>query len=41
MLSAIQDAIGMPITRTPVSPDKILNALEGAATGYTMLQTHV
>ena len=41
VLSAIQDAIGMPITRTPVSPDKILNALEGGATGYTMLQTHV
>ncbi len=41
VLSAIQDAIGMPITRTPVSPDKILNALEGGATGYTTLQTHV
>jgi len=41
VLSAIQDAIGMPITRTPVSLDKILNALEGGATGYTTLQTHV
>ena len=41
VLSAIQDAIGMPITRTPVSMDKILNALEGGATGYTTLQTHV
>jgi CO/xanthine dehydrogenase Mo-binding subunit len=41
VLSAIQDAIGMPITRTPISPDKILNALEGGATGYTTLQTHV
>ena len=41
VLSAIQDAIGMPITRTPVSLGKILNALEGGATGYTTLQTHV
>ncbi len=41
VLSAIQDATGMPITRTPVSSDKILNALGGGATGYTTLQTHV
>ena len=41
IVSAIYDAIGIYINRTPVTPDKILNALEGGATGYTTLQTHV
>ena len=41
IMSAVIDAIGVHINRTPVSPDKILNAIEGGATGYTTLQTHV
>jgi len=41
VLSAVYDAIGVYINRTPISSDKILNALEGGATGYTTLQTHV
>jgi CO/xanthine dehydrogenase Mo-binding subunit len=41
VLSAVYDAIGVYINRTPLSIDKILNALEGGATGYTTLQTHV
>ena len=41
IVSAIYDAIGIYINRTPVTPDKILNALDGGATGYTTLQTHV
>ena len=41
VLSAVYDAIGVYINRTPLSLDKILNALEGGATGYTTLQTHV
>lgn len=39
--SAVMDAIGGIVTRTPLTPDKILNALEGGNTGYTTLQTHV
>ncbi len=41
VLSAVYDAIGVYLDRTPISLDKILNALEGGATGYTTLQTHV
>ncbi|MEX1258485.1 MAG: molybdopterin cofactor-binding domain-containing protein [Gemmatimonadota bacterium] len=41
IVSAVYDAIGVPIYRTPLTPDKILNAIEGGATGYTTLQTHV
>ncbi len=41
VLSAVYDAIGVYLNRTPLSNDKILNALEGGATGYTTLQTHV
>ncbi len=41
IVSAIYDAIGVHINRTPITPDRILNALEGGATGYTTLQTHV
>ena len=41
IVSAIYDAIGVYINRTPITADKILNALEGRATGYTTLQTHV
>ena len=41
IVSAIYDAIGVYINRTPITPDKVLNALEGGATGYTTLQTHV
>jgi xanthine dehydrogenase molybdenum-binding subunit len=41
IVSAVYDAIGVPINRTPLTPDKILNAIEGGSTGYTRLQTHV
>lgn len=41
VVSAVFDAIGVPIGRTPLTPDKILNAIEGGATGYSTLQTHV
>jgi xanthine dehydrogenase molybdenum-binding subunit len=41
IISAIYDAVGVAVNRTPVTPDKILAALEGAATGYSLLQTHV
>ncbi len=41
VLNAVYDAIGVYLNRTPLSIDKILNALEGGATGYTTLQTHV
>jgi hypothetical protein len=35
------DAIGVYINRTPLTPDKILNAIEGGSPGYTTLQTNV
>jgi CO/xanthine dehydrogenase Mo-binding subunit len=41
VVSAVYDAIGVPINRTPLTPDKILNAIEGGVGGYTRLQTHV
>ena len=41
VLSAIYDAIGIYLNRTPLTPDKILNALEGGSPGYTQLQMHV
>jgi xanthine dehydrogenase molybdenum-binding subunit len=41
IMSAVIDALGIYINRSPVTPDKILNAIEGATTGYTTLQTHV
>jgi xanthine dehydrogenase molybdenum-binding subunit len=41
IISALYDALGIAVNRTPITPDKILNALEGGATGYTSLQTHV
>jgi xanthine dehydrogenase molybdenum-binding subunit len=41
IVSAVYDAIGVPIYRTPLTPDKILNAIEGGVTGYSTLQTHV
>ena len=41
VLSAIYDAIGVYLNRTPLTPDKILNALEGGSPGYTQLQMHV
>jgi CO/xanthine dehydrogenase Mo-binding subunit len=41
IISAIHDALGIYINRTPITPDRILNALEGAAPGHTVLQTHV
>jgi xanthine dehydrogenase molybdenum-binding subunit len=41
VVSAIHDALGIAVARTPLTPDKILNALEGGTTGYTLLQTHV
>jgi len=41
VLGAIFDALGIYINRTPVTPDKILNALEGSNPGYTPLQTNV
>jgi CO/xanthine dehydrogenase Mo-binding subunit len=41
IISAIYDAVGVAVNRTPVTPDKILAALEGAATGYSLLQTNV
>lgn len=41
IVSAVYDAIGRSISRTPLTPDRILNALEGGRTGYTLLQTHV
>ncbi len=41
VLSAIYDAIGVYLNRTPLTPDKILNALEGGSPGYTSLQMHV
>jgi len=41
IVSAIYDALGVAVNRTPITPDKILNALEGGRTGYTTLQTHV
>jgi CO/xanthine dehydrogenase Mo-binding subunit len=41
IVSALYDALGVAVGRTPLTPDKILNALEGGATGYSLLQTHV
>jgi xanthine dehydrogenase molybdenum-binding subunit len=41
IVSAVYDALGVAVGRTPLTPDKILNALEGGATGYSLLQTHV
>ena len=41
IVSAIYDALGVAVNRTPITPDKILNALEGGSTGYNSLQTHV
>jgi xanthine dehydrogenase molybdenum-binding subunit len=41
IVSAVYDALGVAVNRTPITPDKILNALEGGTTGYTLLQTHV
>ncbi len=41
VLCAIYDALGIYLNRTPVTPDKILNALEGSPPGYGSLQTHV
>jgi CO/xanthine dehydrogenase Mo-binding subunit len=41
VVSAVYDAIGVPINRTPLTPDKILNAIQGGTGGYTRLQTHV
>jgi CO/xanthine dehydrogenase Mo-binding subunit len=42
VLVAIADALGgVYIGRTPLTPDVILNALEGGDPGYTTLQTHV
>jgi CO/xanthine dehydrogenase Mo-binding subunit len=41
IVSAIQDALGVYVGRTPVTPDRILNALEGAATGYSAVQNNV
>jgi len=41
VVSAVYDAIGVVINRTPLTPDKILNAIEGGSPGYTTLQTNV
>jgi xanthine dehydrogenase molybdenum-binding subunit len=41
IVSAVYDAIGIAIPRTPLTPDKVLNAIEGGTTGYRTLQTHV
>ncbi len=41
VLSAVYDALGIYVNRTPITPDKILNALEGGDSGYRSLQTHV
>jgi CO/xanthine dehydrogenase Mo-binding subunit len=41
VVSAVYDALGIAIGRTPLTPDKILNAIEGGPTGHTLLQTHV
>lgn len=42
VLVAIADALGgVYIGRTPLTPDVILNAIEGVSPGYTTLQTHV
>jgi xanthine dehydrogenase molybdenum-binding subunit len=41
IVSALFDAVGVAINRTPLTPDKILNALEGGDPGYSLLQTHV
>ncbi len=41
IVSAVYDALGKAINRTPLTPDVILNALEERAPGYTLLQTHV
>ncbi len=42
VLVAIADALGgIYVGRTPITPDVILNALEGGDPGYTLLQTHV
>ncbi len=39
---AIADALGgIYLTRTPLTPDKILNAIEGRSPAYGPLQTHV
>jgi xanthine dehydrogenase molybdenum-binding subunit len=41
IVAAIYDAIGVVINRTPVTPDKVLTAIEGGDPGYSTLQTHV
>ena len=41
IVSAVYDALGVAINRTPLTPDKILTAIEGIDPGYTTLQTHV
>jgi len=41
IVSAVYDALGVAINRTPLTPDKILTAIEGIDPGYITLQTHV
>jgi CO/xanthine dehydrogenase Mo-binding subunit len=42
VISAITDAMGgIYVNRTPLTPDRILNALAGGRGGYGPLQTHV
>ncbi len=42
VITAISDALGgIYLGRTPITPDRILNALEGGTPGYRALQTHV
>jgi CO/xanthine dehydrogenase Mo-binding subunit len=41
IVSAVYDAVGKAINRTPLTPDRILNALEDADPGYTLLQTNI
>jgi CO/xanthine dehydrogenase Mo-binding subunit len=41
VLSAVFDALGVYINRTPITPDRVLMAIEGGDPGYTRLQTNV
>lgn len=41
VVSAVYDAMGKAINRTPLTPDRILNAIEDRSPGYTLLQTHI
>ncbi len=41
LVSAVNNALGQHVNRTPITPDKVVALLEGARPGYRRMQTHV